>query len=301
MDAALRAAIRRFQVRHGLDADGRVGPATLAALNVSAPDRLMQIRLALERLRAMPHDWPPVRIVVNIPSASLILYREDRPVLNSRVVVGDPKHPTPVLASVMRSILFNPAWNVPNSIVRHEIQPRLARDPGYLERNHFLLLGHGDGKSAGVDWTRTDILANRWQVQQQPGPWNALGTVMFDFPSPYSIYLHDTPARSFFSLAARALSHGCVRVEAANALVGELLGAGGSPEAIQKRVAERVTERVAVAGTVPIYLIYLTAFVDEDGTVEFRDDLYGRDRRLAAALSGTKAAEPSRVALGLSH
>ena len=301
MDAALAAAIRHFQARHGLEADGRIGPATLAALNVSAIDRVGQLRLALERMRAMPHDWPTTRLAVNIPSATLVLFRDDKPVLTSRVVVGDPKHPTPVLGSAIRSILFNPPWNVPSSIVRNEIQPRLARDPGYLERNHFLLVGRGDGGSADVDWTQTDILANGWRVQQQPGPWNALGIVMFDFPSPFAVYLHDTPARSFFALASRGLSHGCVRVEAANALAGELLGPSGSPDAIRKIVAGGTSERAALAMPMPIYLTYITAFVDADGTVQFRNDLYGRDKRLAAALLGIEATEPPRIALSLSR
>jgi murein L,D-transpeptidase YcbB/YkuD len=240
-------------------------------------------------------------LAVNIPSATLVLFRDDKPVLTSRVVVGDPKHPTPVLGSAIRSILFNPPWNVPSSIVRNEIQPRLARDPGYLERNHFLLVGRGDGGSADVDWTQTDILANGWRVQQQPGPWNALGIVMFDFPSPFAVYLHDTPARSFFALASRGLSHGCVRVEAANALAGELLGPSGSPDAIRKIVAGGTSERAALAMPMPIYLTYITAFVDADGTVQFRNDLYGRDKRLAAALLGIEATEPPRIALSLSR
>lgn len=301
MDRALAVAIRHFQARHGLDADGRVGPATLAALNVSAIDRVGQLRLALERMRAMPHDWPAARVSVNIPSATLVLFRDDKPVLTSRVVVGDPGHPTPVLGSTIQSILFNPPWNVPSSIVRNEFQPRLARDPGYLERNHFLLLGHGDGGSGDVDWGKTDILANGWRVQQQPGPWNALGIVMFDFPSPFAVYLHDTPARSFFSRASRDLSHGCVRVEAAVALAGELLGSPGSPDAIQKIVARATSERQVLAAPMPVYLTYITAFVDADGTVQFRDDPYGRDKRLATALSTIDATEAPRIALSLPH
>jgi L,D-transpeptidase YcbB len=301
MDAALTAALTHFQARHGLEADGRIGPATLATLNVSAIERVGQLRLALERMRAMPHDWPATRLDVNIPSATLVLFRDDKAVLTSRVVVGDPKHPTPVLGSAIQSILFNPPWNVPSSIVRNEIQPRLARDPGYLERNHFLLVGHGDGGSADVDWTQTDILANGWRVQQQPGPWNALGIVMFDFPSPFAVYLHDTPARSFFARASRGLSHGCVRVEAATALAGELLGPSGSPDAIQKIVAGGTSERDALPVPMPVYLTYITAFVDVDGTTQFRDDLYGRDKRLAAALLSIEATEPPRIALSLSH
>ena len=294
---ALTGAIRRFQARHGLDVDGRIGPATLAALNVSAPDRAAQLGLALERMRAMPHDWPATRIVVNIPFATLTLFRNEEVALSSRVVVGDPRHPTPVLGSAIQSVLFNPSWDVPSSIVHNEMQARLARDPGYLERNHFLLLGRKNGESSDIDWSHTDILANGWRVQQQPGPWNALRIVMFDFPSPFAVYLHDTPARSAFALAARGLSHGCVRVEAANALAGELLGATASPDSIQKIVVGGATERHLLAEPMPVYLTYVTALVDEDGMVEFRDDLDGRDKRLMAALSAIDDSQSPRMAL----
>jgi L,D-transpeptidase YcbB len=300
MDPILMFAIRHFQARNGIDPDGNVGPATLAALNVSAIDRVGQLRLALERMRAMPHDWPADRIAVNIPSATLVMYRDDKAVLISRVVVGDPGHPTPVLGSAIQSILFNPPWNVPNSIVGKEIQPRLARDPGYLERNHFLLLGRDGGNGDDVEWANTNILANGWRVQQQPGPWNALGIVMFDFPNAFSVYLHDTPARSFFAHAVRDLSHGCVRVEAANALAGELLGAAASPKAIENIVTQGSSKRKALAISMPIYLTYITAFVDEDGTVQFRNDFYGRDRRLAAALATLELNELPQIALNLS-
>jgi L,D-transpeptidase YcbB len=300
-DPALAGAIRHFQIRHGLEPDGHLGPATIAEMNVSAAERVEQLRIGLERMRAMPHDWPATRLSVNIPSASLVLFRDEKPVLTSRVVVGDIKHPTPVLDSAIGSVLFNPAWTVPSSIVRAEFQPRLARDPGYLAAHHFKLLGHGDGGSADIDWSVTDILANGWQVQQEPGPWNALGAVMLDFPSPYAVYLHDTPAQSFFARASRALSHGCVRVEQIRALTSALLGPWASPEAIDKIVAGRASERHALPAPMPIYLTYFTAFVDDDGAVQFRDDLYGRDMRLMAALRGIESAHSPNVALNLSR
>jgi L,D-transpeptidase YcbB len=300
-DPALGAAIRRFQARHGLELDGHLGPATIAAMNVSATERVEQLRIGLERMRAMPHDWPGTRVSVNIPSASLVLFREEKPMLTSRVVVGDIKHPTPVLNSAIGSVLFNPAWTVPSSIVRAEFQPRLAREPDYLATHHFRLLGHGDGGSTDVDWSRTDILANGWQVQQEPGPWNALGAIMLDFPSPYAVYLHDTPAQSFFARASRALSHGCVRVEQIRALTSALLGPWASAEAIDKIVAGRQSERHALPAPMPVYLTYFTAFVDEDGAVQFREDLYGRDKRLLAALRGIESAHSPGVALSLSR
>ena len=265
-DAETVRAVKRFQSRHGLEVDGRVGAATLAALNVSANDRLVQIRATLERWREMPRDWPATRIVVNVPAAALAFYRNGTPEISSRVIVGAPIHPTPVLAARLESVLFNPPWNVPSSIVRKEIMPKVRRDPGYLARNHYLELGGG-------------------RLQQQPGPWNSLGRIKFELPNSFDVYLHDTPSRALFAKTKRALSHGCIRVEAVKPLALALLGEGWSSEAIDDAIAAGATRRVDLRETVPVYVVYLTVFVDADGTVEFRDDIYVRDRRLIVALS----------------
>jgi murein L,D-transpeptidase YcbB/YkuD len=262
-DAGLEAAVKGFQGRHGMLEDGRIGPATLAALNLTAADRARQIRVNLERLRASPHALPPTRIEVQQASQMLTLYRDGKPVLVSRVVVGAPIHATPVLEAAVERVVLDPAWDVPPSIVRNEIQPRLGRDPGYLARNHYVVLGSGPG---GM------------RLRQLPGPWNALGTVMLDMPNPFDVYLHDTPLRSLFALPQRALSHGCVRVEAVRDLAGALLGAPlpapGGP-----------TRGLKLAAPMPVYFLYQTAFAEADGTVAFRDDIYGRDARLVAALA----------------
>jgi murein L,D-transpeptidase YcbB/YkuD len=263
-DAGLEAAVTGFQRRHGLLEDGRIGPATLAALNLTAADRARQIRVNLERLRASPHALPPTRIEVQQASQILTLYRDGKPVLVSRVVVGAPTHATPVLEAAVERIVLDPAWDVPASITRTEIQPRLHRDPGYLARNHYVVHDSGPG---GM------------RLRQLPGPWNALGTVMLDMPNPFDVYLHDTPLRNLFALPQRALSHGCVRVEAVRDLAAALLGAplpapGGS------------TRGLPLAAPMPVYFLYQTAFAEADATVVFRDDIYGRDARLAVALAG---------------
>ena len=279
-DAALALALSSFQRPNGLLADGRLGPATLAALNLTAADRVQQIRVNLERLRAMPHAMPPMRIEVQEASQMLTLYRAGKPALVSRVIVGAPIHPTPVLAATVERVVLDVAWDVPASIIGREIQPRLQSDPGYLARNHFVILGHAGGDPTGqdLDWRGTDILSMGWRLRQLPGPWNALGSVLLDMPNPYDVYLHDTPQRNLFALQQRDLSHGCVRVAAARDLGAALLGAplpapGGS------------TRSVPLATAMPVYFLYQTAFVDEDGTVEFRNDIYGRDARLAAAMA----------------
>ena len=263
-DPAVVAAMKHFQLRHGLEADGRVGVSTLTTLNVSAADRVEQIKLTLERWREMPRNFPASRVVVNIPSAELTLYRDGETALTSRVVVGDVDHPTPVLSARIISALFNPPWNVPASITKKELVPKIKHDPGYLERNHYVYVGS--------------------RIQQTPGPWNALGGVKFELPNPLDVYLHDTPAKPLFNRPVRAASHGCVRVQQARPLASTLLGDAWPAEAVDGAIAAGQTKRVYLKVVMPVYLLYLTAFTDEDGTAEFRDDIYGRDHDLADAL-----------------
>lgn len=258
-DARLAGALAAFQKRHGLLTDGRLGPATAAALNVTAADRAEQIRVNLERLRALPRYWPASRIEVQAASQTLVYFRDGKPVLRSRVIVGQLIHPTPVLAASVQQVILDPAWEVPTSILRQEIAPRLGRDPGYLARNHYVVPAPG-------------------RLRQLPGPWNALGSVVLDMPNPFDVYMHDTPARQLFALPERALSHGCVRVEAvrdlASALLGTPLPPPGGP-----------TRAVPLPTPVPVYFLYQTAFSDDGGGVNFRADIYGRDAKLAAALA----------------
>ena len=295
-DGPLVDAVKRFQARHGIYVDGRIGANTMAALNVSAEDRVTQLRLALERLRSLPRGYPATRIVVNVPAESLVFYRADVPVLASKVVVGATEHPTPVLSARVVSVLFNPPWNVPVSIIRKEMQPELRRDAGYFAKHHYAILGRAEGDDPygqDLDWRRIDIPARGWRVQQEPGPWNALGGVKLELPNPEDIYLHDTPARNLFARAARAASHGCIRVEQARILAATLLGADWTSKEIDDEIAAGETKRVYLKRSVPVFIIYLSAFADDDGTIEFRDDLYGRDHRLAQALMLLQAtAEP---------
>jgi murein L,D-transpeptidase YcbB/YkuD len=259
------AALKHFQTRHGLDPDGRVGAGTLAVLNVSAADRVEQIKLTLEHWREMPRSFPAARVVVNAAAAELTLYRDGETALTSRVVVGDVDHPTPVLAARIVATLFNPPWNVPASITKKELAPKIKHDPGYLARNHYVYVaGH---------------------LQQSPGPWNALGGVKFELPNPLDVYLHDTPAKPLFAKPMRAASHGCVRVQAARPLASILLGENWPADAVDQAIAAGETKRVFLKTVMPVYLLYLTAFTDDDGTVEFRDDIYGRDENLARALA----------------
>lgn len=281
-DAGLAAAVKRFQDLHGLPSDGSVGRATLAALNVSPASRLRQIRVNLERWRSLPRDWAARRIEVNVPAASATLYEDGAPVLAMRAIVGAAGHPTPVLRARLLSVLFNPPWRVPSSIIENEIKPAVKRDRNYLKRN---------------DYAYVDVNGVK-ELQQLPGPKNALGKIKFEMPNLDDIYLHDTPARALFERSQRALSHGCVRLEEPRALAFELLGASADTDAaIDQAISTGGTRRVSLPQTLPVYIFYATAFVDADGAVEFRDDVYGRDRRLAEALAARDAADHLAVAL----
>jgi len=253
-------ALRRFQARHGLDPDGRVGSRTLAELNTPAERRVAQILANLERWRHMPRALPPTRVAVNTATATLELIRDDEPVLDMRVIVGDPEHPTPVLAADITGVVVNPPWNVPPSIAQKEILPKLMRDPDYLARNNM-------------------VVSERGTLRQLPGPKNSLGRIKMDMPNPVDVYLHDTPSRKLFQRAERGLSHGYVRLERPIDLALELLaGTRWGAESLAAQIAAGDTRRIALERRVPVYILYWTAFVEPGEVVNFRRDLYGRDR-----------------------
>jgi murein L,D-transpeptidase YcbB/YkuD len=265
-DAALGQALRAFQGRHDLEADGVLGPATRRALDVTAEKRLVQIEANLERWRWLPHALPADRLEVDVGAANVTLFQADQPVLRMRAVVGDPDHKTPMFVSRVESVVFNPPWNVPSSIAQAEILPRLGRDPGYLARNGFVRTPQG--------------------LQQRPGPGNALGRLKFDLPSPFGVYLHDTPGRAAFAGRVRTLSHGCMRLEQPRELAERLLGPQGwGRSQIDQAIARGETRRVVLQTPVPLFVVYRTAEVDAEGRVVFRPDPYGWDAKLAAALA----------------
>jgi len=259
-------ALQRFQSRHGLTPDGRLDRTTVAALNVPADDRVREILVNLERWRFLGHVIPSSRIEINIPAASAAVIVDGRVSLAMRAVVGDPRHPSPMLSSAVEAIIVNPPWNVPQSIIRKEIEPALERKPDYLARHR-------------MHWTEDRLV-------QDPGPANSLGRIKFEFSNPFSVYLHDTPMHSLFARADRALSHGCVRLERPLDLAMELLKDDPSwtRERLERAIGRGTTIRIDVPNPLPVVLVYWTTFVDGDGMVEFRDDIYGRDARLTAAL-----------------
>jgi murein L,D-transpeptidase YcbB/YkuD len=266
-DAALADAVKRAQARHGLADDGVAGAATLRALNVSAADRARQIALNLERWRWMPRDLPAARAELNIAAATLQVMAPAGAPLAMRVVVGKPKKSTPMFTDAIKAVVLNPPWNVPRDIADKEIWPKIHKDPGYMVREGFVVKPDGG-------------------LQQLPGPRCALGAIKFDLSNSFGVYLHDTPARSLFAQPNRALSHGCMRLENPNALAKRLLADDPqwTSDAIDLTLLAGRTERVTLRRPLPLYVAYWTAFVDDDGTVQFRPDVYGWDDKLEALL-----------------
>ncbi|HKT18173.1 MAG TPA: L,D-transpeptidase family protein [Stellaceae bacterium] len=273
-DKGLASAVAQFQASHGLASDGMLGKATLAALNIPASARVLQIELNLERWRALPRITAATRIEVNAAAATAVLYEDGTSAKAMRVIVGTVRHPTPVFRTTMISVLINPPWNVPNSILKNEIMPKLKRDPDYLARGNYVFRDAERGQ----------------RLVQLPGPGNALGQLKFEMPNSLDVYMHDTPDRRLFALPRRTLSHGCVRVDDPRDLARRVINSESWPEtAIDQAIASGETRRVALKQAIPVYVLYWTAFADPDGTVEFRDDLYGRDKRLAEALAARTA------------
>ncbi len=286
-------AVRRFQRRHGLAADGVAGAATLAAIQVPNRARLRQVDLALERLRWLPPITTDRAVAINIPDFRLWAYEKGpdgrvRAVLESNVVVGrQGRTPTPVFIAQMNAVDFNPYWNVPYSIARGETLPRLRRDPAYLEREGMEFVATDGTVTRVVTAANLEAVAQgRMRIRQRPGPRNALGKVKLTMPNSMNIYLHDTPSRSLFAQSRRDISHRCNRVEKVVELAAFALARQPEWDAEAIAGALQGTDRrvVRVAPSIPVVVFYTTAVVDEDGVTRFLPDLYGFDRKLDAVM-----------------
>jgi L,D-transpeptidase YcbB len=271
-DPDLVQAVRRFQERQGLGADGVIGEATLSQLQISPAGRVRQIELALERLRWLPPPEDEAFVVVNLPEFQLRGYYRGNtsPALQLRAVVGSAslRHETPVLHASMQYLVFRPYWDVPPTIAQKEILPDSKQDPAYFSRHHFEF-HHG-------------------RIRQRPGDDNALGLLKFVFPNPFHVYMHDTPTKRLFATSRRDFSHGCIRVSDAAALAEFVLRGQGKwdREAIDTSMKSgRNNRRVYLERPVGVYLLYSTVVVDEDGTTHFFKDIYGHDARLDAVLA----------------
>lgn len=279
-------AVKAFQEQAGLKPDGVVGPRTLGIMNAAADDHIATILANMERWRWMPHDLGTFYVRVNIPNFNLEIYREDKVVYTTRIVVGQTGWQTPVFSRMINHVIVNPTWNVPASIAVKEMLPKIQSNPGAL--NGYQVFANIDGRFRAVDpmmvdWQTVDM--RRIQIKQPPGERNALGSIKFMFPNPFSVYLHDTPSKSFFERDYRALSHGCMRVqnpwEFANALLAD--DPIVSTARLKKLVGGPET-RVNLTNEIPVHITYFTAWVDETGELKVRDDIYGHDARIEKAL-----------------
>lgn len=297
-DATLADAVREFQARHGLQADGIVGAATLAALNVPLATRIEQLRLNLERARWYLHDLPPRYVQVNLANYRLSYYDDGQLAWSTRVQVGQPRRPTPVLRSAITRLTLDPSWVVPPTILREDMLAKLRRDPNYLARNDLRVFDRqGQVVPAhSINWARPP---SGLTLRQEPGPEGALGLVAFRFTNTHEVYLHDTPHKTLFAQARRAFSSGCVRVEHAMELAQLLLNdpTHWNAESLQTAASLDATRDVPLDHPVPLRMIYWTVAMRDDGRVGLVPDVYHQNPALREALSDALARQEQAFAL----
>jgi murein L,D-transpeptidase YcbB/YkuD len=284
-DEPLVAAVEAYQESLGLNGDGVIGPATIAALNGGSATTKEDIVANMERWRWEPNDYGDFQVTVNIPEFRLWIMNKDQVHYTTRVVVGRPQNQTALFNDEIEHIVVNPYWNVPASIATNEIKPHLLANPGYLASQNMEMLSGGKVINASaIDWTQTNI--NKFHIRQKPGGGNALGRVKFLFPNQHDIYLHDTPSKSLFSRSFRAYSHGCVRVENPMDFADALLKLEPNLNAETLEAAFGDTERWFNLKTkVPVHISYFTLRVDADGTIRSYGDVYGMNQRLKELLA----------------
>lgn len=285
-DEVLQAGVRHFQERHGLDADAIIGPATIAALNVSAQQRVEQLEINLERARWVLDDIEDDFVLVNIAGFRAYLLRDRKVVWETRVQVGKPYHQSPVFRDEMKYLVFNPTWTVPYSIASKEMLPNIQADPEYFQKRDFDVKNrNGDLiDPTTVDWSSVTQRNFGYTLVQRPGPGNALGRVKFMFPNKHAVYLHDTPSKYLFGQADRAFSHGCIRVEHPYEFAELLLGPDWDQDKIAATLDSKEIKTVSLPKPLPVLLMYWTAVVGQDGEVFFYNDIYKRDQKIADAL-----------------
>lgn len=279
----LSVALKRFQDQNGLAANGKLTSETISFMNIPVEDRIRQVIINMERWRWIPQSFEPNYLIVNIPEYKLRVYENGKEEMAMKVIVGKELHSTPVFSDKMEHIVISPYWNIPPGILKNEIAPKIASDPGYLDAMDMEVITR-DGKAvdpSSVDWSAAGTDSFQYIVRRRPGPKNDLGRVKFIFPNSMNIYLHDTPSTQLFSQSKRDFSHGCVRVEKPIELASYLLrNAGWDRSKILDQVSTREEKYVPLKEKLPVYIVYFTAAADESGRVRFYDDLYEHDKKL---------------------
>ncbi|GJM16752.1 MAG: murein L,D-transpeptidase [Thermodesulfobacteriota bacterium] len=330
-DETLDIAVKKYQERNGLYVDGVVGKSTMEALNVPVQERISQIELTMERWRLLPQYLGNKYILVNIANYNLYGVENNNESITMRIVVGKPEWNTPMFSEEMTHIVMNPYWNIPPSIFKDDIAPRIRQDSGYLSKRGIDAVGLSAPKKIVVEEVEENeivevaenveatseaeneergeqqlseveiqnkkaqeqyiskILSGKYRLRQNPGPGNPLGQIKFLFPNKHSVYLHDTPNRGFFKRAQRNFSHGCIRVEKPVDLAEFVLASNGDwdESRIKSNINSRRTKTVHLNQTIPVYILYFTSWVDNQGNVNFHKDIYGLDQTLLNALRTT--------------
>lgn len=291
-DESLKDAVRRLQKRHGLKADGAVGPATLKEMNIPVEKRVEQIRLNLERLRWLPEKINRRHILVNIPDFRLTVFQDNSVIMDMPIVVGKLDQRTFTFSAKMTYLELNPYWNIPKAIAKNEILPEVQEDPEYLAKKNIKVIEYSrpQGKEidpATIDWSKIRPDKLRYSFRQNPGPGNALGRIKFMFPNKFDIYLHDTPERHLFQRTRRAFSHGCIRIAKPIDLAEYLLKneKDWDRKKILAQIGKEKRQIVTLPSPVDVHILYLTAWTDPQGVVQFRNDLYDGDAMLLQALN----------------
>ena len=297
---ALNTAVRHFQERHGLHADGKLGKRTVDAMNVPVSQRIEQIEMNMDRMRWVAQRLEARHIRVNLPAFQLSVHDGDRIPLRMRAIIGSKENPTPILYGTLEYLVFSPYWNIPLSIATKELLPKIQKSSTYLKQQNIEVVRIVKDKTEVVDpskikWDKETDLSG-YHLRQRPGSNNALGLVKFIFPNSYNVYLHDTPSDNLFDRLTRTLSHGCIRVERPADLAAYLLEdqREWTAQHIEEAMHAEKERRVSLKTPLPIHLLYWTAWTDSDGTLQFRDDVYGFDskhRELATATSASPAAD----------
>ena len=287
-DEDLKTAVISFQKNHGLYADGIVGSLTQKFLNMSANEKIEQIRINLERMRFLPRDLGEKYLIVNIPEFKLKLIEDHTVKLSMNVVVGESKHPTPIFSDNMSYIVLNPKWNIPESITKKEIIPKLIKDPNYLASKGIDIYSswHPESEKMNTqDIIDAFILEDldsmpNFRLTQSPSSENPLGRMKFIFPNKHAVYMHDTPAKSLFSNARRAYSHGCIRLSKPQELLNIIASEDKSLDLgkIDSILKETNEKSIGLSKKIPVHLVYLTSWVDEEGQLQFREDVYNYDK-----------------------
>jgi murein L,D-transpeptidase YcbB/YkuD len=285
---ALRNAVRRFQARFGLQQSGTLTAETVAVLKQPISHRVLQIEANMERWRWLPVVSDKRYVEVNTPDASLKIVENGKAIFTSPVILGQRDWATPILATAVQAVVVNPPWHVPSDLAGEEILPKLIQDASYLAAHNMVLIDGppNDPNGRSIKWRDVPADPFPYSIQQMPGPRSGLGALLLDMPNGFGVYLHDTPDKDLFTHANRFLSHGCVRVRGIAAVASYALY--GSTQQAEKmpHPPRTETQRVALDEPLPVYMLYWTVFRDADGAIAFRQDTYGRDVRLIAALYG---------------